>query len=201
MAPLGSRDIRALKILGVFLLLVGLAALVVYVFMPQQERLDRAKEDLQTAEMQLRADLRRLSKAREAEDALNQALERLRREEELIADEVKQAYFIRDLEEMAKRAGIKLDSVRFTEGKPLGRFLDVGTYIEVTGSFAGVKMFYDALELLNRKLAVTSFNFDLQSEAVIDELGETTQRDTLHSTCNLSLFIRPKGGVASGSAQ
>lgn len=201
MAPLGSRDIRALKILAVFLLLVGLAALVVYVFMPQQERLERAKEDLQTAEMQLRADLRRLNKAKEAEMALNQALEQLRREEELIADENKQAFFIRDLEEMAKRAGIKLDSVRFTEGKPLGRFLDIGTYIEVTGSFVGIKMFYDALELLNRKLAVTSFNFDLQSEATVDEMGETIQRDTLHSTCNLSLFIRPKGGVASGSTQ
>ena len=195
MAPLGTRDIRALKILAVFLILVGLAALVVYVFMPQQEKLIRAKEDLQTAEMQLRADLRKLNKAKEAEAALSKALERLRQEEELIADENKQAYFIRDLEEMAKRAGIKLNSVRFTEGRPLGRFLDVGTYIEITGSFAGVKMFYDALELLNRKLAVTSFNFDLQSEASINELGETTQRDTVHSMCNLSLFIRPKGGV------
>lgn len=195
MAPLGTRDIRALKILAVFLILVGLAALVIYVFMPQQEKLVRAKEDLQTAEMQLRADLRKLNKAKEAEVALNKALERLRQEEELIADENKQAYFIRDLEEMAKRAGIKLNSVRFTEGRPLGRFLDVGTFIEITGSFAGVKMFYDSLELLNRKLAVTSFNFDLQSEASINELGETTQRDTVHSMCNLSLFIRPKGGV------
>ena len=201
MAPLGSRDIRALKILGVFLLLVGLAALVVYVFMPQQERLERAKEDLQTTEMQLRADLRRLNKAKDAEAALNQSLERLRREEELIADEDKQAYFIRDLEEMAKRAGIRLDSVRFTEGKPLGRFLSIGTLIEVTGSFAGVRMFYDSLELLNRKLAVTSFIFDLQSEAAINELGETIQKDSLHSTCNMNLFVRPKGGVASGSAQ
>ena len=195
MAPLGTRDIRALKILAVFLILVGLAALAIYVFMPQQEKLVRAKEDLQTAEMQLRADLRKLNKAKEAEVALNKALERLRQEEELIADENKQAYFIRDLEEMAKRAGIKLNSVRFTEGRPLGRFLDVGTFIEITGSFAGVKMFYDSLELLNRKLAVTSFNFDLQSEASINELGETTQRDTVHSMCNLSLFIRPKGGV------
>ncbi len=201
MAPLGTRDIRALKILAVFLLLVGLTALVVYVFMPQNEKFVKAKEDLQTAEMQLRTDLRKLNKAKEAEAALKRALDELRQEEELIADEEKLAYFIRDLEEMAKRSGIKLDSVRFNEGKPLGRFLDVGTYIEVTGSFAGVKMFYDALELLNRKLAVTSFNFDLQSEAIINELGETTQRDVLHSVCNLSLFIRPKGGVASGSAQ
>lgn len=195
MAPLGSRDIRALKILVAFLVVVGFVALVVYVFMPQQDRLTKAKEGLQVAEMQLRADLRKLNKAKEVDLALSQALERLRREEELIADEEKQAFFIRDIEEMAKRAGIKLNLVRFNEGKQLGRFLDVGTSIEVTGSFAGVKMFYDALELLNRKLAVTNFSFNLQTEAAIDAFGQTTQKDVLNSVCYLSLFIRPKGGV------
>ena len=139
MAKLGSRDIRALKVLAVFLILAGLVALYVYVFVPQQERLDLAREELKTVETQLRADLNKLNKADEADVSLKLALERLRNEEIFIADEDKQAFFVRDLEAMAKRAGVKLGSVRFSNAKPLGRFLDFVTYVETTGSFAGIQ--------------------------------------------------------------
>ncbi len=195
MAALSSRDIRALKILAAFLVVAGLVALYVYVFIPQQERLIKAREDLAAAEMQLKADLIKLNKAASAEENLKLALSQLRAEEELIADEEKQAYFLRDIEVMAKKHGVKVDSMRFVAGKPVGRFLDVGTYVEVTGSFAGVKGFYDELEVLNRKLAVRNFSFDLQSEMVVLKDGTSATKDVLHSICNLSLFIRPKGGV------
>ncbi len=58
-----------------------------------------------------------------------------------------------------------------------------------------------SLEILNRKLAVNSYSFDLQAETKIAEDGTTKQIDKLHSICNLSLFIRPKGGAQNGSAQ
>lgn len=195
MAALSSRDIRALKILAAFLVVAGLVALYIYVFISQQERLVKAREDLATVEMQLRADLTRLNKAASAEENLNIALGQLRSEEELIADEEKQAYFLRDIEAMAKKYGVKIDSMRFVAGKPIGRFLDVGTYVEVTGSYAGIKGFYDALEVLNRKLAVRNFSFDLQTEMVMLKDGTSSTKDVLHSICNLSIFIRPKGGV------
>jgi len=195
LAALSSRDIRALKILAAFLVIAGLVALYIYVFIPQQERLMKAREDLATAEMQLRADITRLNKAASADENLKIALGQLRSEEELIADEEKQAFFLRDIEAMAKKYGVKLNSMRFVAGKPIGRFLDVGTYVEVTGSYAGIKGFYDALEVLNRKLAVRNFSFDLQSEMVMLKDGTSSTKDVLHSICNLSLFIRPKGGV------
>lgn len=195
MAALSSRDIRALKILAAFLVVAGLVALYIYVFIPQQERLVKAREDLATVEMQLRADLTRLNKAASAEENMKIALGQLRSEEELVADEEKQAYFLRDIEAMAKKYGVKIDSMRFVAGKPIGRFLDVGTYVEVTGSYAGIKGFYDALEVLNRKLAVRNFSFDLQTEMVMLKDGTSSTKDVLHSICNLSLFIRPKGGV------
>jgi len=201
LAALSNRDIRALKILAAFLAVVGLVALYIYVFLPQQERLTKVREDLQTVEMQLRADLTRLNKASTAEADMKAALEQLRAEEALICDEDKQAFFIRDVEEMAKKSSVKVNSMRFTDGKAIGRFNDIATIIEVTGSYAGVKSFYDYLEVLNRKLAVRNFSFDLQSEVVAAKDGSTTQKDVLHSICNLSLFIRPKGGVQGGSAK
>jgi Tfp pilus assembly protein PilO len=201
LAPLASRDVRALKILAIFLCIAGLVALYVYVFIPQMDRLAQAREELQASEMLLRADIAKLNRADESKAKLATALQQLRNEEALIADEVKQAYFLRDIEAMAKRSGVKLNSVRFSGGKLLGRFLDVATHIDITGSFAGVKLFYDALEVLNRKLAVTNFSFDIQSEAVPLGEGLLEQKESLHSICSLSLFIRPKGGALNGSAK
>lgn len=200
MAALSGRDLRALKVLAVFLLVAGSVALYIYVFIPQQEKLMAARADLETAEGQLKADLVRLNKANQADATLKSELELLRAEEALIADQDKQAFFLRDVEAMAKKAGVRIDSTRFATGKPLGRFLDVPAVIELTGSYNGIKAFYDSLEVLNRKLAVKSFSFDLQAEVAETATG-VKQKDVLHSVCNLSLFIRPKGGVADGSGK
>ena len=77
MPLISERSRKQVRLLLLLLVVLGAGALYTYVFVPQAERLDRAKADLQDAEMQLQMSLAKLARANQAQIDLEDAVLRL----------------------------------------------------------------------------------------------------------------------------
>lgn len=202
MPLISERSRKQVRLLLLLLVVLGAGALYTYVFVPQAERLDRAKADLQDAEMQLQMSLANLARANQAQIDLEDAVLRLDAAYARIPEDTRTSYVLRDLEELAEKTGAVVSNVSFADAKTVGRFLEIPFSVNLTGTFDGVTRFVDELARLTRIVTVRSYR--LASGVSLpgassdeDEAGDGSLRDDtnyINLVLDLSTYARPKGG-------
>lgn len=192
---------RQARLLAVLVVILVAAGLYMYVFTPQQRRLDEAKEGLESARTELEISLVKLRNANDAQANLESAIARLVNAYERISDEDRTSYVLRDLQSLATKYGVAVSNVSFTDRKPIGRFLEVPFTVDVTGTFDDAVGFVEELGRLTRIVTVRSYKLSsgasmpgAESEGEGDGGGVPTDANYVNLTLQLSTYARPKGG-------
>lgn len=193
---------RQMRLLGALLAVLAAAGLYLYVYSPQQRRIEQLKADLERANSELSMNLVKMRKAPEAEAQLEAAVAGLQALMRLIPDEDKLNWIMRDVEAVSLANRVIVSEAALADGKLRGRYIEVPLTLVVTGKYEDVLSFLEGLMELPRIINVYGFTFEggasrpgerAEEEAAQAQSG-LSRENLISATVQATTYALAKGG-------
>lgn len=171
-------------------LILGLGyAVYAYVYTPIMARHAAAAKELEDINMEIRKGLAALRRVPKVEQEFREKLAALHSFEVLIPDEERLPFLLKDLEDVAGRSNVKINSLSLGKPSPIGDYLEVELRLTLEGTYNDVLAFFANVEAMPRLINVTSFSIAGFSAAATDESKAPLAVDVTMTT-----IVRPKNG-------
>ncbi len=192
---------RQMRLLGALLAVLAAAGLYLYVYSPQQRRIEQLKADLERANSELSMNLVKMRKAPEAEAQLEAAVAGLQALMRLIPDEDRLNWIMRDVEAVSLANRVIVSEAALADGKLRGRYIEVPLTLVVTGKYEDVLSFLEGLMELPRIINVYGFTFEggasrpgeREEEAAQAQSG-LSRENLISATVQATTYALAKGG-------
>lgn len=171
-------------------LILGLGYVVyTYVYAPIMAHHAAVAKELEDVNLEIRKGLAALKRVPKVEQEFREKLAALESFEVLIPDEDKLPYLLKDLEDVARRGNVKINSLSLGKPSPIGDYLEVELRLTLEGTYNDVLAFFANVEAMPRLINVTSFSIAGFSAAATDESKAPLAVDVTMTT-----IVRPKNG-------